>query len=76
MRAAGPVEGGEESVTCRVELLPAVPRENPPDKCVVPRQQVAPGGVPRLRGLLRRSDDVREEDRGEDAVRLRSGRKM
>ena len=69
-RAARPVEGGDEAVPGRVQLLSAIAGELLPDQRVVPGEQRPPLSVPERGCPLGRSDDVREEDRGEDALRL------
>src|SRR5689334_22661726 len=70
--AGGSIEGREKAVTRRVELPATEPRELPPDDGVVLRQKLSPRRIAEAGGKLGRTDDVGEEDRGEDPV-LRFG---
>src|SRR6266566_4181621 len=73
-RARGPngpgrsVEAGEEAVSCRVHLPPAVVLEQGANTSVVLVEHHAPGAVAELAGALGGAHDVREQDRGEHAV--------
>src|SRR5262245_9269923 len=73
-RAPGPVEGREEAVARRVQLLAAEAHELAAHERVVARQQLAPRSVAELCSPFGRADDVCEHDRREHAVRRRRGR--
>ena len=64
------VEGGEKPVARRVHLAAASPCQLTADDRVVPLEQLAPGTVARFGHSRRRVDDVGEEHRDEDPVRL------
>src|SRR4030095_12295575 len=64
------VEGGEESVPGRIDLLAAKANQLPPHELVVTLEQLAPGAGADSRRALGRAADVDEEHRGEHAVRL------
>src|SRR5688572_13432484 len=63
-----PVESGEKSVTCRVDLVPPESFELPADDRVVAAEQLAPGPVAESCGVARRADDVGHRHGGEDTV--------
>jgi hypothetical protein len=69
-RSSRPVEAGEEPVTGRIELPSVIADELSTDDRVVPLEELAPCPVAELHRLLRRADDVGEEDGGKHAVRL------
>ncbi|HEV2005985.1 MAG TPA: hypothetical protein VGQ85_05155, partial [Candidatus Limnocylindrales bacterium] len=69
-RPCRPVEGGEESVACRVQLAAVESRELAANDRVVPLEELAPGRVAKASCQLRRADDIGEQDRREDALRL------
>jgi hypothetical protein len=62
------VEVGEEAVAGRVHLTATEAYELTADELVVTLEELAPGTVSQLGGVLARSDDVGEEDGREDAV--------
>ena len=64
------VKGGEEAVAGRVHLLAAEAPQLRADGLVMLLKQLAPGAVPQLGRSRGGADDVREENRREDAVRL------
>src|SRR5207249_10075882 len=70
-RACRSVERGEESVTGRVALIAAEPRQLAAHYGVVPGQQVAPCAITELIRTRRRPDDVGEEHGCQDAVGYR-----
>ena len=67
-RAGRAVEGGEEAVAERLDLLAAVAGERGAHERVMAVEQLAPAAVADLRGPLGRADDVREQDGGEHAL--------
>ncbi len=67
-RACRPVEDREEAVSGRVDLLACEAVELPPHDRVVLLDEPRPRRVAERPGRLRRADDVREEDRREDAI--------
>ena len=69
-RARRAVEAREEAVAGDVELRTAKADEFAADECVMALEQLPPGTIAELSRLRRRADDVSEENRGEDAVRL------
>jgi len=69
-RSSRPVEGREEAVAGRVDLASPVASEQPADRPVVALQQLVPRSVSELESLPCRADDVGEQDRGEDTVKL------
>src|SRR4029077_14264552 len=69
--AGRPVEGGEESVSGRGDLVASKMRELSSDGCVMPFQHVAPGFFAQCCRSFRRADDVRKENGREHSVRLR-----
>src|SRR5262249_51138591 len=71
-RARGAVEGGQKAVAGGSHLGSAPAPELAPHEGVVDFQQVAPLAIAELHRSLRRRDDVREEDRREHAIGLRS----
>src|SRR5438067_6035212 len=72
-RARGAVERRHEPVAGRVDLDAAEALKLTPDRLVVPLEQLAPAAVAECDGSLGRSDDVGEENRGEDAIGVRYG---
>src|SRR5262245_2653981 len=60
------VEGREQAVTRRVDLVPSVPLELRPRADEVLGEKRTPPGVPELGSDCGRADDVREEKRRED----------
>src|SRR5882724_4260321 len=62
-RAGGPIEAGEEAVSCGIELTAAVPNELPSDQGVIALDQFAPSGIAEIHCLLCRVDDLQEEHR-------------
>ena len=70
-RACGAVEGGEEAVPGRVDLVAAEALELAADGNTVGLEQLAPAAVAEVSGELGRADEVGEEDRREHAVGLR-----
>src|SRR5262245_32053327 len=64
------VERGEEPVAGGVHLAAASACELPTDNRVVALEQLAPTGIAELGHLLRRADDVGEEDGRKHAVGL------
>ena len=70
--ACRPVEGRQEAVAHGVHLLAARPRELRPDERVVLLEQLTPGPVADFGHVCRRADDVGEEDRGQNSLRLAS----
>jgi len=71
-RARRAVEGGEEAITCSVDLAPPEPLELAPNDGPVPLEQLAPTPIAELGGSFRRADDICEEDGGENAIGLRA----
>src|SRR5262249_9813903 len=69
-RAGGAVERGENPVARGVDLAAPEAAELAPEDRVVPLEEIPPAAIAQGRGLLGGADDVGEEDRGEDAVRL------
>src|ERR671930_2095198 len=65
------VEAREDAVACGVDLLPAEPGDLGPHGSVVACDQLAPRAVAELRRPLGRADDVGEQHRREDSLRLR-----
>jgi hypothetical protein len=61
------VEGGEEPVAGGVELTTCEMLELDPDHTVMPGQELPPPPVAHLLGHARRSDDVGEQQRSQDA---------
>src|SRR6185312_9901805 len=72
-RAGRTVEGREESVTRRLHLSPLEPIERLADDPVVLGEELAPSRISDLGRAVGRADDVREENRREHTVVLRSG---
>jgi hypothetical protein len=64
------VEGSEESVANRLDLSTLEALELPPDHGVVTLETVAPGAVSESARLGRGVDDVGEEHRGKNPIRL------
>lgn len=75
MRAADrprrPVEGREEAVPGSFDLDSPTLSQQPPNQRVVLLEEIVPTSVSELRRRRRRPDDVREQDRGQDAVAMR-----
>ena len=69
-RSCGPIEGGEEPVSCRVDLPASVPSQERPHRGVVLLDKIPPRGISKCRGLLGRADDVREEDGCEHSLEV------
>jgi hypothetical protein len=69
-RARRPVEARKEAIAGDVELRATEAHELASDDCVVALKQLPPGSVAELNGFRCRTHDVREENRGEDSVRL------
>jgi hypothetical protein len=64
----GLIEGGEESISCCVDLTPPVLFEPAPNERVVRSHDLPPPLVAHFRGPLGRGDDVREQDRREESL--------
>src|SRR5207247_6552789 len=64
------VEGGEEAITGGVHLPAAEARELAPDNRVVVPEQLTPGAIAKRDSTFTRADNVREQDRREDALRF------
>ena len=62
------VKGGEKAVAGRFHLMTAKAYEVAPDRGVMMVEEVAPTLVAERGGLLGRTDDVGEENCGEDAI--------
>ena len=71
--ARRPVKGRQKAVAGGFHLAAAEASENAPDRGVVVVKQTAPAMVPECGCLLRRTDNVGEENRGEDAIGLDPG---
>ncbi len=56
------IEDGEEAVARRVHLPAAAPPQRRTDQRVVELDEIAPAAVTEFSGVLRRADDVGEED--------------
>ena len=69
-RTRGPVERGEEAVSCGVDLATAKPGELAAHEGVMALEQLSPGAVAELDRPVRRADDVREENGREHPVGL------
>ena len=69
-RTAGSVEGREESVPERLDLLAAMALELAPHHTVMGGHQVSPAAVAQLGGLARGVDDVGEHDGGQHPLGL------
>jgi hypothetical protein len=67
-RVAGDAEGRQEAVPCRIDLATAEPRQPIPEPCVVGPKHLRPGPVTELAHPAGRVDDVREQERREDAM--------
>ena len=67
-RSGRPIETREEAVAGCVELLSVIADELSTDDRVVPLEELAPCLVAEVHRLLRRADDVGEENGGEYAV--------
>src|SRR5712691_675186 len=67
-RARRSVEGSEESVPCRVSFLAAEARELATHARVVAFEKLTPTPITELRRTFGRADNVRKENRREDAV--------
>src|SRR5439155_9429264 len=72
-RARRSVKRREEAVAYRLYFATAEPPELAADERVVVGEQVAPPLVAHLGGTGGRADDVREQDRGQDAVEFAGG---
>lgn len=70
--ASWTVERREEPVSCRVDLDTPVSAEHRPDDGVMALQQCPPRPVTQLDRLLRRADQVAEQDRAQDPVETAS----
>src|SRR5205085_7386766 len=70
-RTGWAVEAREDAVARGVDLPASEPGDLRPDGGVVARDQLAPRAVAELRRALGRADDVGEEHRREDPLRLR-----
>ena len=66
------VEGGEKAVAGRVDLTSTKSSEFAANHGVVTIEKIAPTAVAERGRFFRRADDVREEHRCENAVRLRA----
>jgi hypothetical protein len=64
----GRVEHGEEAVAGSVDLATGVPPERGSDDLVMELDQVAPPSIAQLGSVLRRSHDVRHEDRRQESL--------
>src|ERR687895_2915586 len=71
--AIGPVEGGEHAIAGAVHLPSAMSIELPSDDDVVGMEELPPPAVPHPGGFLSGPNDVGEQDRGQDPVRLWGG---
>ena len=67
-RARGTVECGQKTIARRIDLAPTKAPEVRANDRVMSLEQVAPLAVTKLDGLSRRVDDVREQDRRENAI--------
>src|SRR3954468_18433591 len=68
-----PIERREEPVAGGVQLTAAMASQLSSHNRVVALHDLPPSRIPHLRQMNRRVDDVREENRGQNAVRLRLG---
>src|SRR5262245_54914369 len=66
----GPVEGGDQSVTGRVDLPSAEARELAPHDRVIAIQKVTPLSVTQSRRLVRGPHDIHKHDGRQHALRL------
>src|SRR5215471_19200370 len=66
----GAIEASEESVPGDVELRAVEASELAADERVMALEQLPPRTIAKLDSLRSRADDVSEENRGEDTVRL------
>ena len=64
------VEGGEEAVSCRIQLATAKTIQLGTHERVVASDEVRPGPVCQLEGLGRRAHDVGEQDRRKNGLGL------
>jgi hypothetical protein len=64
------IEDGQETVACRVDLLPSEVMKLGAYDLVMGAQQLAPPAVTLPLGTLGRADDVGEQHRGKDSVYL------
>jgi hypothetical protein len=62
------VKAGKEAVAGSVNFFAPEAAELPPNRCVMGQQQLTPGTIAKLRSLCSRSDDIREQDRGEHSI--------
>src|SRR5829696_1681342 len=68
-RARRPVEGGEEAVPERLDLVTLECAQGLADDRVVRRDPIAPAAIPERGGAIRRAHDVGEEDRLQHPLR-------
>ena len=62
-------EGSQEAIPGGVDLVAVKVPKSLPDDGVVARHEATPAMVPQPRGMLRGGHDVREQDRGQPALR-------
>jgi hypothetical protein len=68
--ARGAIESGKKTVARSIDLPPAVACEHKSNGLVVFLEKLAPAQVAELRDAFSRADEIREEDRQENAVGL------
>src|SRR5687767_2908009 len=66
----GAVEGGEEPVASRIDLVASVTRQKVADRRVVRFDEVAPSSITKGNRLFGGADEIREENRREYPIEL------